>query len=69
METVEFLSQVDIFRNLQESGLLVTFYRQFVRDYEKDPSGYKTLQSVLKVKDMDAFQKKWEKYVSGLRYP
>ena len=53
---------------LQEQGLLVKFYRQFRTDCREDPTGYKTLQKVLDVEDMDAFQAKWEKYVLGLKF-
>jgi hypothetical protein len=52
---------------LQEKGLLVKFYREFHARQKNDPSGYKTLQGVLGEADMDAFKKKWEKYVLGLR--
>jgi len=52
---------------LQETGLLAKFYREFVANAEKDPTGYTTLQRVLGEKDMVAFQKKWEKYILGLR--
>lgn len=52
---------------LQEQGLLVKFYREYVANADKDPTGYATLQRVLGEKDMLAFQKKWEKFVLGLR--
>lgn len=52
---------------LQEKGLLVKYYREFVAKAKDDPTGYKTLQRVLGEKDMDAFQKKWEKFILGLR--
>jgi hypothetical protein len=54
---------------LQEKGLLVKFYNAFVRDIEKDPSGHATLKAILGEKDMDAFQKRWEKWVLTLRFP
>jgi len=54
---------------LQERGLLETYYRHFHRDQATDPSGYRTLQEVLGETDMTAFQKRWEKYVLGLRFP
>jgi hypothetical protein len=54
--------------SLQERGLLVKFYHQFVRDVEKDPSGYETLKSVLGVEDLAAWQKEWETEVGELRF-
>lgn len=52
---------------LQEKGVLIKFYREFLDQQSKDPSGYQTLQRVLSETDMDAFKKKWEKFVLGLR--
>jgi len=54
---------------LQERGLLVKYYREFVANQKSDPTGYKTLQRVLGEKDMDAFKKRWEMFVAGLRFP
>ncbi len=51
---------------LQEHGLLVRFYKEFYDRRKDDPSGYATLQKILGEADMDAFQKKWEKFVLGL---
>lgn len=51
---------------LQEHGLLVRFYKEFYDRRKADPTGYKTLQTILGEADMDAFQKKWEKFVLGL---
>jgi hypothetical protein len=51
---------------LQEKGLLVKFYRQFVARQKTDPTGYKTLQEILGERDMNAFQQKWEKFVLQL---
>jgi hypothetical protein len=51
---------------LQERGLLVKFYKEFYANRRDDPTGYKTLQSVLTEPDMDVFQKKWEKFVLDL---
>lgn len=51
---------------LQQKGLLVKFYKQFSANYEKDPSGFQTLKTVLGESDMDQFKRKWEKYVLGL---
>ncbi len=54
---------------LQEKGLLVKFYRAFTAAARQDPTGYATLQRTLGEDDMAAFQKRWEKFVLGLRYP
>jgi hypothetical protein len=52
---------------LQQNGLLVKFYQQFVANQRDDPSGFKTLQDVLGVRDIEAFQEIWHKYVLALR--
>lgn len=52
---------------LQERGLLVKYYKEFFAHRAEDPTGYKTLQSVLDEQDMAAFQKRWEKFVLDLR--
>ena len=54
---------------LQEKGLLVTFYREFRAGAKEDPTGYETLKRVLGEEDMDAFKKRWEAWVLGLRFP
>jgi hypothetical protein len=53
---------------LQEKGLLTKFYREFVANAKSDPAGYETLKRVLGEKDMEAFQKRWEKFILGLRF-
>lgn len=53
---------------LQEHGLLVRYYREFFADRAKDPSGYATLVRVLGEDDMRAFQRRWERWVLGLRF-
>jgi hypothetical protein len=52
---------------LQQRGLLVKFYREFYAHQKEDPTGYKTLQRILRTRDMNAFQRRWEKYVLGLK--
>ena len=52
---------------LQEKGLLEKYYKEFTANVKKDPSGYETLKRVLKVEDMDEFQKMWEKWVLTLQ--
>lgn len=51
---------------LQERGLLTRFYRDFHAARAADPTGFDTLKKVLNETDMDAFQKRWEKFVLGL---
>jgi len=53
---------------LQEQGKLVDFYRRFVRDHGKDPSGFRTLAAVLGTDDMAAFQRSWEAWVLTLTF-
>jgi hypothetical protein len=52
---------------LQQNGLLVKFYQEFVANQNDDPSGFKTLQKILGETDIDAFQQRWHKYVMSLR--
>ena len=54
---------------LQERGLLVKFYREFVAQCQKDPTGFATLKTVLAEPDMDAFKKGWEEFVLQLSFP
>jgi hypothetical protein len=54
---------------LQERGLLRQFYRTFRANRARDPSGYKTLTAILGERDMDGFKRRWERFVSGLRFP
>jgi hypothetical protein len=54
---------------LQERGLLVKFYRNFLAGHREDPTGYATLKAVLEEKDMAAFQRRWEKLVLALKFP
>jgi len=54
---------------LQEHGLLAKFYREFRAGAKDDPTGYETLKRSLGEEDMAAFQKRWEAWVLGLRFP
>jgi hypothetical protein len=54
---------------LQENGLLVRFYQEFVANQKNDPTGFATLQKVLGESDMEAFQKRWEAFVLKLSFP
>ncbi len=53
---------------LQEKGRLRDFYRRFRRDVKKDPTGVETLRAVIGERDLDAWKKKWESWVLGLRF-
>jgi len=52
---------------LQQRALLTKFYREFHAHEKTDPTGYKSLQKILGVVDMNVFKQKWEKYVLGLK--
>ena len=54
---------------LQEKGVLRDFYKRFVKNAEKDPTGMETLKAVLGTDDLEAFQEAWEKEVLKLRFP
>ena len=54
---------------LQEKGLLAKFYHEFRAAAKEDPTGYETLKRILGEEDMAAFQKRWEAFVLGLRFP
>lgn len=58
-----------LFHYMQERGLLIPFYEAYRAAQKTDPTGYATLQKVLGEQDMDAFKKRWEEYVAGLRFP
>jgi hypothetical protein len=53
---------------LQERKLLVRFYKEFTAKAATDPTGYKSLKKVLGVRDMAAFQRRWEAFVMKLVY-
>jgi hypothetical protein len=54
---------------LQEKGLLVRFYHEFVKHHGEDASGLATLKRVLGENDMAAFKTKWEAFVVKLTFP
>ncbi len=54
---------------LQEKGLLREYYRRFLKNSARDPSGYETLVALLGERDMSAFQRRFERYVAGLSFP
>src|SRR4029079_9838634 len=51
---------------LQERGLLVKFYQLFYAQQKNDPTGYKSLTSILGNPNMERFKKDWDKYVLTL---
>lgn len=51
---------------LQQKGLLVKFYKQFLANRKTDPTGYETLKSVLGETDMQQFQRNWQKFILEL---
>jgi len=54
---------------LQERGLLIEFYKQFVANQKQDPSGFNTLKKILGEEDMERFKAKWEAFVLKLTFP
>jgi hypothetical protein len=54
---------------LQEQDLLATFYRAFRAAKATDRTGYATLVRTLGESDMVQFQRRWEGFVLGLRFP
>jgi hypothetical protein len=54
---------------LQEKGLLKKFYHEFVKNCETDPTGYETLQKILKTDDMKEFEKSWQQWILKLTFP
>ncbi|HMO15598.1 MAG TPA: hypothetical protein PKD64_16490 [Pirellulaceae bacterium] len=53
---------------LQEKGLLVRFYHEFVKTVDQDATGYLTLQRVLERTDMDQFETEWKSFILDLRF-
>lgn len=55
-----------LFYYLQEKGLLLKYYKIALANIKNDPTCYRSLLKVLKIKDMKEFQKEWEIYILGL---
>jgi hypothetical protein len=53
---------------LQEQGLLVSFYKEFLISHRGDPTGVRSLQKMLGEQDLDAFEKKWRAFVLTLKF-
>lgn len=54
---------------LQEKGLLGAYYREFTAHQAQDPTGFQSLLRVLAEDDPSGFQKRWQAFVLGLRFP
>jgi hypothetical protein len=54
---------------LQQHNLLGKYYREFLANREKDPTGYETLKKVLGEEDMAAFKSRWEAETMKLHFP
>ena len=54
---------------LQEHGKLQAFYRAFVADAARDPTGFATLRSLVGYEDMRAFERDWREFTLALRFP
>jgi hypothetical protein len=55
--------------DLQEQGLLRAYYRRFVADHEKDPTGYASLKAILGEPDMADWEMGWRRRTMALRFP
>jgi hypothetical protein len=55
--------------DLQQRGRLIPFFREYLANRTRDPSGYDTLERVLGRPDMRAFEKAWHARVLGLTFP
>ena len=54
---------------LQEHRLLRSYYREFRGHAEDDPTGAKSLETVIAPKSLDSFESRWRRWVLELRYP
>jgi hypothetical protein len=54
---------------LQEKGLLKKYYYEFVKNCKADPTGYETLQKILKTDCLNNFQKDWQNWILKLTFP
>jgi hypothetical protein len=53
---------------LQEHALLGDFYRAFVANAARDPSGFTTLRELVGADDMRAWDRAWQRWVLTLRF-
>ncbi len=54
---------------LQEKNLLRKFYHEFKSQIKSDPTGYKTLLTVLRIDDINKFENDWQKWILKLTFP
>jgi hypothetical protein len=54
---------------LQEKGLLLRFYQEFLHGRAADRTGYEALKRTLGEADMDDFKRRWERFVLALSFP
>ena len=54
---------------LQEHGRLQAFWKAYGSGRDRDPSGREAVVEALGERDLGAFQRRWERWVSGLRFP
>jgi hypothetical protein len=54
---------------LQEHDRLRPFFRRYLAERAADPTAFRTLTAALAEPDMRSFQRRWESYVLGLRFP
>ncbi|MBN2717994.1 MAG: C39 family peptidase [Deltaproteobacteria bacterium] len=52
---------------LQQQGLLVDYYHAFYENRKTDPTGLKTLVSLLNIDDLAQFEKGWQQWILGLK--
>ena len=53
---------------LQDKGLLRTFFSRYLERGRRDRTGASTLKQVLGITDLNAFQRRWERYLLTLEY-
>lgn len=51
---------------LQEKKLLSNYYHRFLQTHSEDPTGKTALLEVLRIGNLDAFQRQWETFVTAL---
>jgi hypothetical protein len=54
---------------MQEHGKLHAFYKSARASRDRDPDAYKTLVTALGERDMAAFARRWQRYVTALEFP
>ena len=67
-KTMSFFTDDAYTPYLQEHGLLHSYYHEFRKNVDDDPTGYRTLAKVLGQRDMRTFRKRWNAWVATLRF-